>query len=145
MVSKANRDSRDGKDDKDSNRAPSKDSRGDRGNRGNRGSRASNKDSRDSKGSKGNSLAPKVVARRAALTAHQTGKAIRPTEAAVRPEVMIAANSAPNCAKVCGRPKTYAATWARIAIWRTASIKRFKAYGAPTTRSCATTCRPRCC
>jgi hypothetical protein len=57
---------------------------------------------------------------------------------------MTAANSAPNCAKVCARPKTYAATLARIAIWQTASIRRFKVCGAPTTRSCATTCRPRC-
>src|SRR6266542_971927 len=72
------------------------------------------------------------------------GKAIRPTEAAARPKGMTAANSAPNCAKVCARPKTYAATWARIAIWQTASIRRFKVCGAPTTRSCATTCRPRC-
>src|SRR5262245_32677460 len=84
------------------------------------------------------------AARRAALTEIPPSKAIRPTEAAARPEVMTVANSAPKYAKACARPKTYAATWARIVIWRLASIRRFKVCGAPTTRSCETTCKPRC-
>ena len=46
--------------------------------------------------------------------------------------------------EICARPKTYAATWAGIAIGKQPRSRRFKVCGAPTTRSCATTCRPRC-
>src|SRR5262245_23715784 len=152
MVSKANGDSKDAK---DSNQAPSKDSKDNRdnskdnnkgnrdnkdNNKGSRDSKDNNKDSRDSKDNRGN----RPMDRAAAPNKRQTGKAIEPTGAAVRPKGMTDDNSAPNCAKVCARPKTYAATWAGIAIWQTASIRRFKGCGAPTTRSCATTCRPRC-
>src|SRR5262245_19761651 len=143
MVSKANGDSKDAK---DSNQAPSKDSKDNRdnskdNNKGNRDSKDNNKDSRDSKDNRGN----RPMDRAAAPNKRLTGKAIEPTGAAVRPKGMTDANSAPNCAKVCARPKTYAATWAGIAIWQTASIRRFKGCGAPTTRSRATTCRPHCC
>src|SRR5215813_13621417 len=134
MVSKGNGDSRHAKDAKDSSR-DSKDN-----NKGSRDSKDNNKDSRDSKDNRGNRPMDKA----AATNKRPPGKAIGPTEAAARPKGMTAANSAPNCAKVCARPKTYAATWARIAIWQTASIRRFKVCGAPTTRSLATTCRPRC-
>src|SRR5215470_15095031 len=125
MVSKANGDSKDAKD----------------ANKVSRDSKDNNKVSRDSKDNRGN----RPMDRAAATNKRLTGKAIEPTGAAARPKGMTAANSAPNCAKVCARPKTYAATWAGIAIWQTASIRRFKVCGAPTTRSCATTCRPRCC
>jgi hypothetical protein len=68
------------------------------------------------------------AAHKAAIAANKrlTRKALRPVRAAARSGDMTAANSAPNCAKVCARPKTYAATWARIVIWQTTSIGRFK-------------------
>src|SRR5262249_41469570 len=73
----------------------------------------------------------------------QTRKALGSMLAAARHEGATA-NSVRNCAKACARPKTYAATWARIVIWQAASIGRFKACGRPTTPSTATTCEPRC-
>src|SRR5215475_1175348 len=152
MVSKANGDRKDAKDAKDSNKAPSKDNRDNKdnnkdsrdnkdNNKDNRDNKDNNKDNRESKDNKGN----RPMDRAAATNKRPTGKAIAPTGAAARHKGMTAANSAPNCAKVCARPKTFAATWAGIEIWQTASIRRFKVCGAPTTRSCATTCRPRCC
>src|SRR5215510_731063 len=140
MVSKANGDSKDAKDAKDSNKAPSKDSRD---------SKDNSKDSRDSKDNKGNnkdsrdSKDNRPMVRAAATNKRPTGKTIEPTGAEARPRGMTVANSAPNCAKVYARPKTYAATWARIEIWQTASIRRFKVCDTPMTRSCATTCTPR--
>src|SRR5262245_15093589 len=161
--SKANRVSKDrrvGKDNKDSNKAPGKGNKGNKGNRDNkdnnkvsrdskdnnkvsRDSKDNNKVSRDSKDNRGN-RGNRPMDRAAATDKLPTGKAIEPTGAAARLRGMTAASSAPSCAKVCARSKTYAATWAGIAIWRPASIRRFKVCGAPTTRSCATTWRPRC-
>ena len=152
MVSKANGDSRDDKDDKDSrtnkdnnkdsraNKDNNKDSRDSKDNKDNsKDNKDNSKDNRDSKDNKGNS----PTDRAAATNKRQTGKAIEPIGAAVRPRGMIADNSVPNCAKVCARSKTYAETWARIEIWQTASIRRFKVCDTPMTRSCATTCKPR--
>src|SRR5215510_12024656 len=134
MFSKANGDRKDAKDAKDSKQAPSKD------NRDNKDNNKDSRDNRESKDNKGN----RPMDRAAATNKRPTGKAIAPTGAAARHKGMTAANSAPNCAKVCARPKTFAATWAGIEIWQTASIRRFKVCGAPTTRSRETTCRPRC-